>query len=133
MLASAKSFLFSAANSTFEYAKENPVAAAAFGTAGIMVAAPAVVAAPALAAAGFGANGIAAGSAAAAAHAGFGNVAAHSGFAVLQSYGMAGYGVPLVHGVIQAAGAAIGVGSAISEAKADDMREEKKSFLRQWL
>ncbi|CAG7557735.1 unnamed protein product [Fusarium equiseti] len=130
MLASAKSFLFSAANSTFQYAKENPLAAAGFGTAGIMVAAPAVVAAPALAAAGFGANGIAA---AAAAHAGIGNVAAHSGFAVLQSYGMAGYGVPLVHGVIQAAGAAIGVGSAISEAKADDKREEKKSFLRRWL
>ncbi|RFN44419.1 interferon-induced 6-16 [Fusarium flagelliforme] len=136
MLASTKSFLFSAANSTFKYAKENPLAAAGFGTAGIMVAAPAVVAAPALAAAGFGVNGIAAGSAAAAAHAGFGNVAAHSSFAALQSYGMAGYGVPLVHGVIQAAGAAgaaIGVGSAISGAKADDKREEKKSFLRRWL
>ena len=47
---------------------------------------------------------------------------------------MAGYGVPLVHGVVQAAGAAIGVGSAISEAKADEKkREEKKSFLGQWL
>ncbi|RBR17719.1 uncharacterized protein FIESC28_06415 [Fusarium coffeatum] len=124
MLASAKSFLSNAANSTFEYAKEKPLAATAFGTAGIMVAAPAVVVAPALAAAGFGANGIAAG---------IGNVVAHSGFAVLQSYGMAGYGVPLVHGVVQAAGAAIGVGSAISEAKADDKREEKKSFLGRWL
>ncbi|KAJ4141355.1 hypothetical protein NW768_000566 [Fusarium equiseti] len=132
MLASAKSFLLNAANSTFEYTKENPLAATAFGTAGIMVAAPAVIAAPALAAAGFGANGIAAGSAAAAAHAGIGNVVAHSGFAVLQSYGMAGYGVPLVHGVVQAAGAAIGLGSAISEAKAVEKHEEKKSFLKQW-
>jgi hypothetical protein len=50
-----------AANITFEYAKENPGAAAAMGVAGIMVVAPVVVAAPAIAAAGFGANGIAAG------------------------------------------------------------------------
>ncbi|ESU13436.1 hypothetical protein FGSG_13094 [Fusarium graminearum PH-1] len=107
-----------AANSTIQYAKENPGAAAAMGTAGIMIAAPALVIAPAAAIAGFGANGIAAG---------IGNIVAHSTFATLQSYGMAGYGVPIVHGIVQAAGVGLGAGAAYSEAKGDSKCDEKKS------
>ncbi|KAL3584625.1 hypothetical protein FPOAC2_14405 [Fusarium poae] len=121
MLGSAKSYFFQAANSTFQYAKENPGAAAAMGAAGIMVAAPAA------AIAGFGANGIAAGSVAAGVHAGIGNVAAQSSFAILQSYGMAGYGVPVVHGIVQAAGAVMGAGTAYSGTKGDTKCDEKKS------
>ncbi|GKU10656.1 unnamed protein product [Fusarium langsethiae] len=128
MLGSAKSYFFQkAANSTFQYAKENPGAAAAMGAAGIMVAAPAAVVAPAAAIAGFGANGIAAGSVAAGVHAGIGNVAAQSSFAILQSYGMAGYGVPVVHGIVQAAGAVMGAGTAYSGTKGDTKCDEKKS------
>ncbi|KAH6978653.1 hypothetical protein EDB82DRAFT_505652 [Fusarium venenatum] len=119
MLASAKSYFLNAANSTFQYAKENPGATAAMGAAGIMVAAPAAVVAPAAALAGFGANGIAAGSAAAGVHAGIGNIVGHSAFATLQSYGMAGYGVSIVHGIVQAAGVGLGAGTAYSEAKGD--------------
>ncbi|KAM0411937.1 hypothetical protein ACHAPD_010160 [Fusarium lateritium] len=106
------------------------------GAAGIMVAAPAAVVAPAAALAGFGANGIAAGqivpcpdscmfsncvegSAAAGVHAGIGNIVGHSAFATLQSYGMAGYGVSIVHGIVQAAGVGLGAGTAYSEAKGD--------------
>ncbi|CZS73041.1 unnamed protein product [Fusarium graminearum] len=122
MLASAKDTFFQAANSTIQYAKENPGAAAAMGTAGIMIAAPALVIAPAAAIAGFGANGIAAGM-----HAGIGNIVAHSTFATLQSYGMAGYGVPIVHGIVQAAGVGLGAGAAYSEAKGDSKCDEKKS------
>jgi hypothetical protein len=108
------------------------------GAAGIMVAAPAA------AIAGFGANGIAAGqivlcpdsrvfsnwgkgSVAAGVHAGIGNVAAQSSFAILQSYGMAGYGVPVVHGIVQAAGAVMGAGTAYSGTKGDTKCDEKKS------
>ncbi|KAF0641108.1 hypothetical protein NXS19_012322 [Fusarium pseudograminearum] len=127
MLASAKDTFFKAANSTIQYAKENPGAAAAMGTAGIMIAAPVLIAAPAAAIAGFGANGIAAGSAAAGMHAGIGNIIAHSTFATLQSYGMAGYGVPIVHGIVQAAGVGLGAGAAYSEAKGDSKCDEKKS------
>ncbi|CAF3444206.1 hypothetical protein SNK03_008568 [Fusarium graminearum] len=127
MLASAKDTFFQAANSTIQYAKENPGAAAAMGTAGIMIAAPALVIAPAAAIAGFGANGIAAGSVAAGMHAGIGNIVAHSTFATLQSYGMAGYGVPIVHGIVQAAGVGLGAGAAYSEAKGDSKCDEKKS------
>jgi hypothetical protein len=54
-------------------------------------------------------------------HAGIGNIVAHSGFATLQSYGMAGYGVPIVHGAVQAVGAAVGAGTAYSQC------DEKKS------
>ncbi|KAF5234400.1 hypothetical protein FAUST_7640 [Fusarium austroamericanum] len=127
MLASAKDTFFKATNSTIQYAKENPGAAAAMGTAGIMIAAPALIAAPAAAIAGFGANGIAAGSVAAGMHAGIGNIVAHSTFATLQSYGMAGYGVPIVHGIVQAAGVGLGTGAAYSEAKGDSKCDEKKS------
>ncbi|KAK6704709.1 hypothetical protein SNK05_008620 [Fusarium graminearum] len=127
MLASAKDTFFQAANSTIQYAKENPGAAAAMGTAGIMIDAPALVIAPAAAIAGFGANGIAAGSVAAGMHAGIGNIVAHSTFATLQSYGMAGYGVPIVHGIVQAAGVGLGAGAAYSEAKGDSKCDEKKS------
>ncbi|RGP59292.1 hypothetical protein FSPOR_11442 [Fusarium sporotrichioides] len=127
MLASAKAYLSHAANSTLQYAKENPGAAAAMGAAGIMVAAPAVVVAPAAAIAGFGANGIAAGSTAAGMQAGIGNVVAQSGFATLQSYGMAGYGVSIVHGVVQAAGAVVGAGVAYSGAKGDTKFDGNKS------
>ncbi|GKT99517.1 unnamed protein product [Fusarium langsethiae] len=144
MLASAKAYLSHAANSTLQYAKGNPGAAAAMGAAGIMVAAPAVVVAPAAAIAGFGANGIAAGqkelhpdshmisdwnkgSTAAGMQAGIGNVVAQSGFATLQSYGMAGYGVSIVHGVVQAAGAVVGAGVAYSGAKGDTKCDGNKS------
>ncbi|RGP78153.1 hypothetical protein FLONG3_3722 [Fusarium longipes] len=127
MMASAKSYLFHAANSTIEYVKKNPGAAAAMGTASIMVVAPAVVAAPAIAAAGFGANGIAAASTAAGVHAGIGNAVAHSAFATLQSYGMAGYGVPIVHGIVQAAGAVVGAGTAYSGVKGGSKDSKKTS------
>ncbi|OBS18464.1 hypothetical protein FPOA_10191 [Fusarium poae] len=127
MLASAKSYFLNAANSTIQYAKDNPGAAAAMGAAGILVAAPGVVVAPAAALAGFGANGIAAGSAAAGVHAGIGNVVGHSAFATLQSYGMAGYGVPIVHGIVQAAGVGLGARTAYSEVKGDSKCDGKKS------
>lgn len=113
------------------------------GVAGVMIAAPAVVAAPALAAVGFGANGIAAGqypalylsstfanrtegSTAAGVHAGIGNLVAHGGFATLQSAGMAGYGAPIVHGIVQAAGAAVGAGTAYSKAKEGTKCDQRK-------
>lgn len=60
-------------------------------------------------------------------HAGIGNIVAHSTFATLQSYGMAGYGVPIVHGIVQAAGVGLGAGVAYSEAKGDSKCDEKKS------
>lgn len=45
------------------------------------------------------------------AQAGIGNVVAPSVFATLQSAAAGGYGVAAVHGVVQAAGAAIGSGA----------------------
>ena len=83
--------------------RENPKTAAAIGG-GIL----AVTAVPmALAAAGFGASGVAAGSAAAAWQASIGNVAAGSFFAACQSAGAAGMAASTIAGV-GAAGAAIG-------------------------
>ncbi|KAJ4268698.1 hypothetical protein NW762_002765 [Fusarium torreyae] len=104
MFGQAKSFVFAAANSTFEYAKANPGSAAAMGAGLAVVAAPAFVASPALAAAGFGANGIVGGSVAAGAQSVIGNVVAPGVFATLQSAGAGGYGVAVVHGIVQGAG-----------------------------
>ncbi|KAI0834305.1 hypothetical protein F5Y06DRAFT_279464 [Hypoxylon sp. FL0890] len=108
-----------AAKQAVKWTAENPKSATMYGVAGIAMAAPAVVAGPALAAAGFGANGIAAGSLAAGAQAGIGNVAAGSAFATLQSAGMAGYGVAIVNGVVQAGGAAVAIATGgVAAAKA---------------
>ncbi|KAL8818111.1 MAG: hypothetical protein Q9223_003187 [Gallowayella weberi] len=63
---------------------------------------PGLLAGPALGAAGFSSSGLVSGSAAAAHQAATGNVAARSVFAVLQSAGAGGYGVPIVHGAIRA-------------------------------
>ncbi|KPM37771.1 hypothetical protein AK830_g8803 [Neonectria ditissima] len=84
------------------WARTNPLQAAALGGSAIVVAAPAIVAAPVLAIAGFGANGIVGGSIAAGIQSGMGSVAAGSLFATLQSAGAAGYGLAAVHGAVQA-------------------------------
>ncbi|KAL8687580.1 MAG: hypothetical protein Q9224_005110, partial [Gallowayella concinna] len=60
---------------------------------------PGLLAGPVLGAAGFSSSGVVALSAAAARQAAIGNVAARSTFAVLQSAGAGGYGLPIVHGV----------------------------------
>ena len=92
--------------------KENPKTAAAIGG-GIL----AVTAVPlALAAAGFGAAGVAAGSAASAWQVSIGNVAAGSFFAACQSAGAAGMAASTTVGV-GAAGAAVGAGLAIAGEK----------------
>ncbi|KAF5027250.1 hypothetical protein F66182_666 [Fusarium sp. NRRL 66182] len=120
MLSRAKGAASKALNSTVEYVKENPAAAAAIGVGTVVVAAPVIVAAPALAAGGFGANGIVGGSIAAGAQSAIGNVVAPGAFATLQSAAAGGYGVATVHGVVQGVGGAAiacGVKSLFSKAK----------------
>ncbi|KAI0384604.1 hypothetical protein F5Y04DRAFT_277330 [Hypomontagnella monticulosa] len=90
-----------------DWAKANPGKTAMYGAAGIALAVPALISGPLLAAAGFGANGIAAASLASAVQSGIGNVAAGSAFATLQSAGMAGYGAAVVNGAVQVGGAAL--------------------------
>ncbi|KAI1798529.1 hypothetical protein F4811DRAFT_548165 [Daldinia bambusicola] len=104
------------------WVQQNPIRAAVCATAGVAVAAPALIAGPALAAAGFGASGIVGGSIAAGAQSAIGNVAAGSLFATLQSAGMAGYGAAAVNGVVQAGGI-LGVIGAVLKSDTPDLRK----------
>ncbi|KAI0133284.1 hypothetical protein F4776DRAFT_624885 [Hypoxylon sp. NC0597] len=117
-----------AAKQAPKWIAENPKSAAMYGLAGTAIAIPVAITGPALAAAGFGANGIAAGSVASGIQAGIGNVAAGSAFATLQSAGMAGYGAAIVNGVIQAGGAAIAVATTgVAAAKANFRKAQECS------
>jgi hypothetical protein len=89
-----------------QFASDHPWQTAAMVGGIAIVAAPGLVAAPALGAAGFTSNGVAAGSVAAAVQSSLGSVVAGSTFATLQSAAAGGYGVVIVNGVIQVAGAA---------------------------
>ncbi|KAI4258351.1 MAG: hypothetical protein L6R42_005152 [Xanthoria sp. 1 TBL-2021] len=89
---------------------------------GVLMVSPATLSGPALSAAGFSSS-IIPGSIASAQHAAIGNVAARSWFAILQSAGTgaSGYGLPIVHSVIQAGSAATSalglIGSAFVKGK----------------
>ncbi|KAL8793399.1 MAG: hypothetical protein Q9195_003985 [Heterodermia aff. obscurata] len=95
-----------AARDTGTWIHDHPYQSAFYGTTGLIVAVPALVAAPALGAAGFGANGVVIGSAAAASQGPA--VAAGSLFATLTSAGAGGYGVPIIYGAVQGVAASTG-------------------------
>ncbi|KAL8800655.1 MAG: hypothetical protein Q9182_005025 [Xanthomendoza sp. 2 TL-2023] len=80
----------------------------------ILTLSPGLLAGPALGVAGFSSGGVVAGSAAVARQAAIGNVAGRSTFAVLQSAGAGGYGVPIVHGVVRAGSVIVGTLGAVA-------------------
>ncbi|KAK6955879.1 hypothetical protein Daesc_003524 [Daldinia eschscholtzii] len=121
------------ATSVWGWIQQNPLKAIAYGTAGVAIAAPAVIAGPALAAAGFGASGIIGGSIAAGAQSAIGNVAAGSLFATLQSAGMAGYGAAAVNGVIQAGGIFAAVTTALASKSPDRRKLNPLEYMRDFL
>ncbi|KAG7006873.1 hypothetical protein G7Y79_00012g032090 [Physcia stellaris] len=104
------------ARDTGTWVHDHPYQSAFIGTTCLVVAVPALVAAPALGAAGFGSLGVVGevtdqesplvGSAAAAAQGPA--VVAGNVFATLTSAGAGGYGVPIVHGVVQGVAASAG-------------------------
>ncbi|RMY73926.1 hypothetical protein D0863_03545 [Hortaea werneckii] len=91
------------------YIVEHPGLTAAQIVCLVIVAVPAIATMPLLGALGFTSLGPAAGTAAAWFQATSGTTAL---FSALQSYMMAGYGVPIVGGIVQAGAAAAGVGAS---------------------
>ncbi|OTB16422.1 hypothetical protein K445DRAFT_300466 [Daldinia sp. EC12] len=116
--------------SVWGWMQQNPLKAVAYGTAGVAIAAPAVIAGPALAAFGFGASGIIGGSIAAGAQSAIGNVAAGGLFATLQSAGMAGYGAATVNGIIQAGGIFAAATTAWSSKSPDRRKLSPLEYMR---
>ncbi|KAL8953392.1 MAG: hypothetical protein Q9222_000769 [Ikaeria aurantiellina] len=97
-----------------DWIRRNPGKAALhFGTV-IPLIVPGLIFPPILGAAGFGASGVVAGSVAAGAQTA--NTAAGGAFAILQSAGMGGYGVPIVNGIIQGASAVASVSGITASA-----------------
>ncbi|KAI6790812.1 hypothetical protein KC332_g17716 [Hortaea werneckii] len=92
------------------YIVEHPGLTAAQTICLIVLAVPATITMPLLGALGFTSLGPAAGTAAAWFQATFGTTAV---FSTLQSYMMAGYGVPIVGGIVQAGAAVAVVGTSV--------------------